>query len=202
MSHKVEITYFKPSGKFYSEGDYTSEKEYLHEIWEEIEAMFDAGERPGLVDVQGYDPGLHALVMVPSHPNDHPHLIPLPSLSDLARAAHENSIEKGWWAGYRRRPEAPCDPELVLGAIPEKIALIHSEVSEALEDYRNDPKSCARPSVPDEKGKPCGFGSEVADVIIRSFDLAEALGLDIETEIKKKMAFNRTRPHRHGGKAI
>jgi NTP pyrophosphatase (non-canonical NTP hydrolase) len=41
---------------------------------------------------------------------------------------------------------------------------------------------------------------ELADIVIRVFDSAEALGIDIEAAIRAKSAYNETRPHRHGGK--
>jgi hypothetical protein len=41
-----------------------------------------------------------------------------------------------------------------------------------------------------------------SDVIIRVFDMAEALGLDMESLIEAKSAYNLSRPHRHGGKAL
>jgi len=48
--------------------------------------------------------------------------------------------------------------------------------------------------------KPEGFGSELADIVIRVFDLAEDLGIDLAAEIKRKMLFNESRAYRHGGK--
>jgi NTP pyrophosphatase (non-canonical NTP hydrolase) len=50
--------------------------------------------------------------------------------------------------------------------------------------------------------KPEGLGSELADVIIRALDTATALGFNMESEIALKMAFNKTRTHRHGGKPV
>jgi len=69
--YEVELWYFKDSGKFYSEGKYITDKEYLHEIFEEIKLMLFNGNRPGLV--HGSD-GFHVLVRVPTHPNNYPKL--------------------------------------------------------------------------------------------------------------------------------
>lgn len=80
--------------------------------------------------------------------------------------------------------------------VPEKIALIHSEASEALEDYRTGEMSTHITN----GGKPCGFPTELADIVIRVADLAGALGIDLEEAIATKMAYNATRSHRHGGK--
>jgi NTP pyrophosphatase (non-canonical NTP hydrolase) len=41
---------------------------------------------------------------------------------------------------------------------------------------------------------------ELADIVIRVFDTAEALGIDIERAVRAKSAYNETRPRRHGGK--
>lgn len=72
MPYTVKLTYFKQSGKYYGEGEYTSEEESLWQIWEEIEDMFRRKKRPGLVDgAQEFN----TLVNVPDHPNAHPHMI-------------------------------------------------------------------------------------------------------------------------------
>lgn len=83
--------------------------------------------------------------------------------------------------------------------VSEKLALIHSEVSEALELLREkgfDPQD--RPKGID--GKPLGFGSELADIVIRVFDLAGILKIDLADEIREKMIYNAKRSFRHGGK--
>jgi len=53
-----------------------------------------------------------------------------------------------------------------------------------------------------EGGKPEGFESELADVIIRVLDLAEALGMDMGKTMAAKMKYNETREHKHGGRAL
>jgi NTP pyrophosphatase (non-canonical NTP hydrolase) len=107
------------------------------------------------------------------------------NISELVYDAHAMSKSKGWY-----------DPDVGTPNIPEKLALVHSEVSEALEDYRNGIMTTYK----DENGKPHGFATELADVMIRLADLAGYLNIDLETEIAEKMAFNATRSHRHGGK--
>lgn len=69
---KVEITYFKPSGKFYSKGSYISSKEHMFEIYDEVEELFRLGKRPGLVD--GHS-GFSAYVECPEHELNVPCLI-------------------------------------------------------------------------------------------------------------------------------
>ena len=90
--------------------------------------------------------------------------------------------------------------ELDANAIAAKLALIHSEVSEALEELRVHPVHHAYTRESD--GKPEGFAVELADVVIRVMDLAGQLGFDLEKAIATKHEFNETRPHRHGGKVL
>lgn len=84
--------------------------------------------------------------------------------------------------------------------VPEKLALIHSEVSEVLEEYRNDNMKLYWENVGPVGLKPCGFGIELADIMIRVADLAQCLGIDLEEMIEIKMNYNRCRPYRHGDK--
>jgi hypothetical protein len=77
-----------------------------------------------------------------------------------------------------------------------KIALVHSELSEAVEEIRNgNPEIYWSP-----EGKPEGVGIELADAVIRILDLAGALGYNLEHCMSIKHDYNTTRPHRHGGK--
>lgn len=103
-------------------------------------------------------------------------------LNDIAKKAYKNSSGKGWWDGARSAPELLC--------------LVHSEVSEALEDYRNNKIE----TYEDDNGKPCGFNSELADIIIRVLDMSAHYGIDIQGEVERKMKFNETRSYRHGDK--
>lgn len=68
--------------------------------------------------------------------------------------------------------------------MPEKLCLVHSEVSETLEAYRKEDRE--------------NFAEEIADTMIRLLDISGTLEIDIEQEILKKMEINENRPHKHG----
>ena len=133
-------------------------------------------------------------------------------LEQIARACYRTAERKGWWEGYPNKPVNEQNPE----RLASKLCLIHSEVSEALEELRENDggtyftepyndygAGMRRICKPGAKGaKPEGFPAELADVVIRVFDLALFLGIDLSEVIKLKMLYNETRPHRHGGKAL
>jgi NTP pyrophosphatase (non-canonical NTP hydrolase) len=95
------------------------------------------------------------------------------NIRDWQRAVHANAKEKGFWDDERN--------------IGEMLMLAVSELSEALEAFR--------------KHDPANFAEELADTIIRVMDMAEGLGIDLESEIAKKHEYNRSRSYMHGGKA-
>lgn len=109
-------------------------------------------------------------------------------MSDMQEQIYKTAEDHGWWEG---------EPN-----IPEKLALIHSEVSEALEEYRKgielDHVYLADPK--DPTSKPEGFGVELADVVIRVLDLCGYLQIDMAELIALKHNYNLTRSYRHGGK--
>ena len=49
-----------------------------------------------------------------------------------------------------------------------------------------------------DDGKPEGVPAELADVVIRCFDMADYYGINLEAAIIEKMEFNKTRPYKHG----
>jgi len=68
----VKLTYFKPSGKYYSEVSYVSKKDSLGDIWDEVKQRRTAKLLWGLVS--GHSE-FHVLIDVPNHPHRHPRLI-------------------------------------------------------------------------------------------------------------------------------
>ena len=109
------------------------------------------------------------------------------TVAGLVHTAHEAAKAKGWHD--RADPSSPVQ-------VLAWLALLHSEVSEAVEDVR---KGLLVETVR-EDGKPEGLPSELADVAIRLADTCGALGIDLVGAIRRKMDYNKKRPHRHGGK--
>lgn len=79
------------------------------------------------------------------------------------------------------------------------VALIHSEVSEILEEFRKG-KDATEVYYRESDGKPEGVPMELADVVIRCFDMADFYGIDLERMILEKHEFNKSRPYLHGKK--
>lgn len=102
-------------------------------------------------------------------------------LDSLAGEIHQTAKDKGWWDGSERN-----DGEL--------IALMHSELSEALEALRHG-------NPPDDKiPEFTGAEAELADTVIRILDMCAKRNWRIGEAIIAKMKYNKGREHKHGGK--
>lgn len=144
------------------------------------------------------------------------------TLKEMQAEVREVNEANGWFESDR--------------TVGDDVALLHSEVSEMFEAYRDHGladfttvtidgrhrhsdraldiferlRADEAPTDEDELlflaaeglAKPEGFGSEAADVLIRLLDTCERRGVDLDWEIERKLAYNRTRGHRHGGKRV
>lgn len=72
MPHKVNLVYFRESGKYYTEGEYISEHESISQIWEEVARMQELKRLPGLIEGSVFP---IISVEIAGHPHEHPHLV-------------------------------------------------------------------------------------------------------------------------------
>ncbi len=104
------------------------------------------------------------------------------NLNGYALEINHIAHEHGWWDHDRN--------------FGEMVALMHSELSEALEAHREK-----LPPLYTKEGKPEGWAVELVDCMIRILDTLYASGIDIDTLMNLKIAYNNARPYKHGGKA-
>lgn len=96
-------------------------------------------------------------------------------LINIQKMVHKNAVSKGFW-------------EKDSINLPEKLCLVHSEVSEALEELRKPELDYY------------AFAEELADVIIRTLDIGAWLGYNMEEVVLEKHQKNLMRPRLHGKK--
>ena len=86
------------------------------------------------------------------------------------------------------------------------IALCHSELSEALEEFRKHGEERVNLVSYETRGplspKPVGVPIELADCIIRILDYCGSKKINMQEALKIKLTFNKTRSYRHGGKKL
>lgn len=132
------------------------------------------------------------------------------SIKDWMKLVHDNAVSKGFWdsdkdfieikkdqkakiSGYLITPEQYVR-YMVEGDQVVRIALAITELSEAIEAIRSG-------NPPDDKvPKHSALAVELGDAVIRIWDLAGKLGIDLEKVISDKHEFNTKRPHKHGRK--
>lgn len=117
-------------------------------------------------------------------------------VNKLVDLCHGQSVMAGWWEDSKtglnlsrviRVPDDELEQILGPALLAQKLCLIHSEISEAMEG--------ARKSLKDDKlPHRTMLEVELADAAIRIFDLAGAMRLDLGGAIAEKLEFNKNRP--------
>ena len=119
------------------------------------------------------------------------------NIKKLMKDNHKLALKKGFWDDeyvvadchiYNHEP-------IFVDQTAQKLAMVHAEVSEALEEAR---KTDDYQKIYYHGKKPEGFGIELADAMLRIMDLAERRKVDLEKCIRLKVKFNKTRPSKHG----
>jgi hypothetical protein len=133
-----------------------------------------------------YEPASAALASSPAS------LEPAAATRLLVEVCHNASAAAGWWndtrpGGVNYLAEVRAGTRFGKALVAEKLCLAHSEISEAMEGHR---KSLMDDKLPNR----LMVEVEIADAVIRLFDLAGALQLDLGGAIADKMAFNAVRP--------
>ena len=120
----------------------------------------------------------------------------------MNKEVYQANKAKGFWK-YREET-----PQLIRNFFPEEIAeefaiavekaynaqaiaLMHSELSEALEADRKD-------LMDDKLTHRKGLEVELADAVIRIMDFTQGKDMDLDNTIAEKLAYNTTRPYLHG----
>lgn len=106
----------------------------------------------------------------------------------LRDICYGRAANAGWWIDTETGEDVRTWPKKFFSLwVSAKLALVHSEVSEGLEGHRK--------GLPDDKlPHRLMLEVELADAVIRVFDLAGGLGMDIGGAIAEKLHYNSNRP--------
>lgn len=110
-------------------------------------------------------------------------------INEAVHKCHNQAVESGWWKDLKTGEDMRGKRN-----IPELLCLIHSEISEAMEAHRKNLMDVKLPHR-------TGFEVELADAVIRIFDLAGGYELNLGAAIVEKLEYNvRRADHKPGNR--
>lgn len=130
----------------------------------------------------------------------------LATLNELRDFVSQNAKDKGFRAqmaeGLTQEQWDGPTGKLIAAAV--FTANLHGEASEFWEAFRKGhlDEPCDKAAQMEARGLPglTYAEEEIADILIRTLDTAEAFGVDVAKAVSVKAAFNSDRKHLHGGK--
>ena len=124
------------------------------------------------------------------------------NISALSYKCHKASLDAGWWEDWSSITNDDTREKVKMLEIASKLCLVHSEVSEALEGHRKQIKD-------DKLPHRTMLEVELADALIRIFDIAGRLELSLGDALAEKLRYNAKRANhklenraKPGGKRI
>jgi NTP pyrophosphatase (non-canonical NTP hydrolase) len=121
---------------------------------------------------------------------------------DAAKPSELSGAEKAFSISFKELSNRACNQACTTGwhdsdpDLPRALLLLNTEIAEAAEALRDgNPRDKACPAF-------SRLEVELADLVIRLMDTSATHDLDIPGAIAAKMAYNKTRPYKHGGKAF
>jgi len=108
----------------------------------------------------------------------------LTTIKAIMSDSYRTWIEKGWEENIN---------------FPEQCMLIVTELAEAVEEYRISGITTA---IGLDDKKPVGIAVELADAVLRIFNLCSHFDLPLEDAIARKAVYNKTRSYKHGNKLV
>lgn len=115
------------------------------------------------------------------------------SINEIVAAAHNNAEDKGFYEDIRAACGYLAKQEQQGMRIAVKRDFVLAQLAKITSEVGETVHAIQRKGVHADE-----VAEELADVIIRVCDLAGYLDINLGRAVHKKMAFNATRPHKHG----